>query len=148
MLKMTITNFDKLPLLLCIAFFAVGTGASSLQGEDSQAPKDLRTTEQRVTIGEGSGYLNYPDAQKTLGLQPGDTLHIAPGTYSGLSLGNLSGTADRPITVKCNPRARFTTSIPRNNRFPNIAHVRFENFRYEEYNSQCMEITGASQTRL
>jgi hypothetical protein len=36
-----------------------------------------------VTIGTGSGLLEYPNAQATLKLDPGDTLMIAPGTYLG-----------------------------------------------------------------
>ncbi len=102
----------------------------------------------RIAIGNGSGHLNYPDAQKTLGLQPGDTLYINPGTYSGLSLGNLSGSAASSITVLCDAKALFTTATPQPNELPNIAHLRFENFRYETYNSTCMRITGASHDLL
>ena len=102
----------------------------------------------RVNIGNGSGYLRYLDARATLKLQPGDALHINPGTYSGLSLGNLSGTATSPITVICDPKAVFTTAIPQSNDFPNIAHVRFENFRFEKYNSTCMKISGKSHDLL
>ena len=86
-----------------------------------------------VTIGNGSGHLRYPDAQTTLKLQPGDTLCIRPGIYSGLSLGNLSGSANAPITVVCDSNTVFTTRHPQPNDFPNIAHVRFENFRYVDY---------------
>ena len=103
---------------------------------------------QRVGIGSGSGYLRYPDAQAALKLQPGDTLYVNPGTYSGLSLGNLSGTAGSPITVVCDPKAVFTTVVPQSNDFPNIAHVRFENFRFETYNGTCMKITGKSHDLL
>lgn len=99
---------------------------------------------QRISIGNGSGYLRYADAPAVLKLQPGDTLYINPGTYNGLSLGNLSGTAARPITVTCDPKTVFTTTVPQSNDFPNIAHVRFENFRFETYNSTCMRITGNS----
>ena len=98
----------------------------------------------RISIGSGSGYLSYPKAQATLKLQPGDTLYISPGVYSGLSLGNLSGTATRPITVRCDPQAVFTTATPQFNTFPNVAHVRFEDFRFESYKSTCMKITGRS----
>lgn len=98
----------------------------------------------QVTIGEGSGFLGYPTAQETLRLRPGDTLYVAAGTYSGLALGNLAGTAAAPITVKCDPGAVFTTRDPQANEFPNIAFVRFEGFRYEKYNSTCMRISGAS----
>ena len=98
----------------------------------------------RVNIGNGSGYLNYGDAQATLKLQPGDTIYIKPGVYSGLSLGNLSGAAASPITVTCDPKAVFTTSAPQSNQFPNIAFVRFEGFRFEKYSSRCMQITGNS----
>jgi len=107
--------------------------------QDSQA-----AAPRRVSIGAGSGHLRYSDAQTTLKLKPGGTLTINPGTYSGLSLGNLSGTAANPITVICDPKAVFTTAVPQPNDFPNISHVRFENFRYENYNSTCMRITGAS----
>ena len=102
----------------------------------------------RVTIGDGSGALHYPDAGKTLDLKPGDTLFIAAGTYSAFSLGNLTGSAAAPITVTCDPQAVFTTRTPQVNAFPDIAHVRFENFRYETYNSTCMRITGASHDLL
>ena len=102
----------------------------------------------RVNIGNGSGYLRYGDAQATLKLQPGDTLYVNPGTYSGLSLGNLSGTAANPITVTCDPKTLFTTAVPQFNNFPNIAHVRFENFRFETYKSTCMKITGNSHDLL
>ena len=103
---------------------------------------------QRVTIGNGSGYLRYPTAQETLGLEPGGTLSIAAGTYSGISLGNLSGSAAAPITVKCDPAAVFTTRDPQPNEFPNIAFVRFEGFRFEKYNSTCMRISGSSHDLL
>lgn len=102
----------------------------------------------RVSIGTGSGYLRYGDAQAALKLQPGDTLYINPGTYSGLSLGNLSGTAANPITVICDPKTVFTTTAPQSNEFPNIAYVRFENFRFESYNSTCMKISGKSHDLL
>jgi hypothetical protein len=102
----------------------------------------------RVNIGNGSGYLRYDDAQASLKLQPGDTLYINPGTYSGLSLGNLSGTAANPITVTCDPKTVFTTTVPQFNNFPNIAHLRFEHFRFETYKSTCMKITGNSHDLL
>jgi hypothetical protein len=92
--------------------------------------------------------LRYADAQAALKLQPGDTLYINPGSYSGLSLGNLSGAAARPITVKCDPQTVFTTAVPQANEFPNVAHLRFENFRFEKYNSTCMTINGKSHDLL
>jgi hypothetical protein len=101
-----------------------------------------------VAIGEGSGHLRYPDAQVTLKLRPGDTLCVRPGTYTGLSLGNLSGSANAPITVVCDSNGMFTTRDPQPNDFPNIAHVRFENFRYVDYNGTCLRITGRSHDLL
>ncbi len=101
-----------------------------------------------MNIGDGSGYLNYGDAQATLKLRPGDVLYINPGTYSGLSLGNLAGTTATPITVTCDPQAVFTTVVPQFNNFPNIAHLRFENFRFETYKSTCMKISGKSHDLL
>jgi hypothetical protein len=103
---------------------------------------------QCVTIGNGSGHLRFPDAQTTLKLRPGDTLYINPGTYLGLSLGNLCGSAAAPITVVCDSNTVFTTSTPQPNNFPNIAHLRFQGFRYENYNSTCMRITGQSHDLL
>ena len=100
--------------------------------------------DQRITIGNGSGHLAYPQAQTTLHLQPGDTLYINPGTYSGLALGNLSGSTNAPITILCAPGAIFASRTGQPNDFPNIAHLRFENFTYVNYNSTCMRITGNS----
>ncbi len=102
----------------------------------------------RVTIGTGSGYLKYPDAQETLKLRPGDTVYVAAGKYGGISLGNMAGTAEAPITVMCDPEAVFTTPTPVSNDFTNLAFVRFENFRYEKYNAGCMKIGGNSHDLL
>jgi Right handed beta helix region len=50
----------------------------------------------------GSGDCSVP--QDCIGrLQPGDTLLIHAGTYSGFSIGDLSGTAGAPITIKGAP---------------------------------------------
>ena len=95
-----------------------------------------------VTVGSGSGYLNYPTAQTTLGLQPGDTVYIAAGTYSGLSISNIAGTADAPITIKCDPNAVFSTATAVGNSMANLTFVRFEDFRYESYAARCMNISG------
>jgi hypothetical protein len=105
----------------------------------SQSPLPAR----QVTIGTGSGYLNYPTAQTTLNLQPGDTLYVAAGTYSGISLGNIVGTAAAPITVKCDPNTVFTTTTTIFNAFPTLAFVSFENFRYQNYSGRMMMISGA-----
>ena len=99
-------------------------------------------------IGNGSGHLRYPDAQAALKLQPGDTLFIRPGIYSGLSLGDLSGSAAAPITVLCDSNTVFTTRTPQPNEFMNIAHVRFENFRYVDYNGTGMRFLGRSHDLL
>jgi RNA polymerase sigma-70 factor (ECF subfamily) len=85
-----------------------------------------------VTIGNGSGMLDYPTAQATLKLEPGDVLSIAPGTYLGLSLGNLAGTAEAPITVTCDARTLFTSPGGRSDTFTNLSFVRFENFRIDK----------------
>ncbi len=133
---MAITYFLRLFSLAAAAFSAL------------LAPYLPAAEPQRIVIGTGSGHLHYPDAQAALKLHPGDTLCIAPGKYSGLSLGNLSGTADQPITVTCDASTIFTTTTPQPNDFPNIAFVRFENFRYETYNSTCMRISGDSHDVL
>ena len=126
-------NTRRLVIFTACALVLLGNSL----GADVAAPR-------RVRIGNGSGYLHFGDAQAAVKLHPGDTLYIDPGVYSGLSLGNLCGTAARPITVKCDPKAMFTTATPQPNEFSNIAHVRFEDFRYETYNSVCMRITGNS----
>ncbi len=101
-----------------------------------------------VGIGNGSGHLRYAEAQTTLNLKPGDTLHIKPGTYLGLSLGNLSGSASDPITVACDSNAVFSSRSAQPNDFFNIAHVHFEGFRFQNYNSTCMKVTGQSHDLL
>ena len=53
----------------------------------------------KVSVGTGSGSLSYPNAQTTLGLSPGDTIAIKPGTYSGLSIGNLRGTPQAKVVI-------------------------------------------------
>jgi hypothetical protein len=116
------------------ALFLLGDSAS-LGGEAPRPP---------VVIGTGSGHLSYPDAQAALKLQPGDTLLIGPGVYSGLSLGNLAGSATAPITVRCDATTVFTTRNAQPNDFPNVAFVHFENFRFVNYQSTCMRITGRS----
>ena len=109
---------------------------------------DLTNLTHTRTIGAGSGHLRYPEAQATLELRPGDTLYIRPGVYSGLSLGNLSGSAEAPITVVCDSNTVFTTHDPQPNEFTNIAHVRFENFRFVDYSSTCLHISGQSHDLL
>jgi hypothetical protein len=123
---------------LCLFLFLVAAWPGSLETLAAETPRPP------VAIGEGSGHLRYLEAQSTLKLQPGDTLYVRPGAYSGLSLGNLSGSAGAPITVVCDSNTVFTTRTPQPNDFPNIAHVRFENFRFVDYNSTCLRITGRS----
>lgn len=102
-----------------------------------------------VNIGNGSGNLSYPTAQTTLGLQPGDTVYIVAGTYSGLSLGNIAGTAAAPITITCDPNAVFsTTTAGYSNNMINVTFVNFVNFRYESYASRVMQFSGSSHDLL
>jgi hypothetical protein len=93
-----------------------------------------------VTIGSGAGNLDYPKAQDTLKLQPGDTLRIAAGTYSGISISNLAGTAAAPITVTCAPMTVFAGAGE--GAFANLSFVHFEGFRITE--GPVWHITGAS----
>ena len=99
-----------------------------------------------VTIGTGSGLLEYPNAQATLKLEPGDTLMIAPGTYLGLSLGNLAGTPEAPITVTSDPRTVFTSPGGQSDIFANLAFVHFEGFRIDK--GSPWVFTGASHDLL
>lgn len=52
-----------------------------------------------VLVGGSGGELNYPDAQVTLGLVPGDTIGIRAGTYRSLSFAKLRGTAAAKIAI-------------------------------------------------
>src|SRR5882757_8747002 len=53
----------------------------------------------RVSIGTGSGELNYPTAQATLNLQDGDTLVINAGVYQGITLSNITASPGKRIYV-------------------------------------------------
>ncbi|MET3399110.1 PKD repeat protein [Chitinophaga ginsengisegetis] len=47
----------------------------------------------------GRAEIYYPDAMKTFNVSPGDTLCIPAGEYEYLHLGNLTGTAAKPIVI-------------------------------------------------
>ena len=47
----------------------------------------------------GRAEMYYPDAMSTFKVQPGDTLCIPAGEYEYLHLGNLVGTAAKPIVI-------------------------------------------------
>lgn len=50
----------------------------------------------------------YPDAQTKLNIQPGDTLCIPAGDYTGMHLGNITGTAEKPVVItNCGGLVRF-----------------------------------------
>lgn len=97
-----------------------------------------------VNIGNGSGEIVYPTAQATLNLQPGDTVYIKPGTYDSLQLSGIAGTAASPITVKADPKAVFTTTVPHANPVRDLAYVIFDGLRYEKYAGNAMKVQGAS----
>lgn len=97
-----------------------------------------------VTIGNGSGELDYPTAQQTLNLQPGDTVYINPGAYAGITLSAISGTAARPIIVKADPKTVFRTTVPHANAVHDLAYVVFDGLRYQDYNGNAMKVEGAS----
>lgn len=129
------------PLVVLAILGAALALPGEVMGQTTMASSANRKT---VTIGTGSGVLNYPSAQKTLNLSPGDTLYIAAGTYEGISLGNLNGTADDHITVKCDPNARFSNSNFWNGTFPNVSFVDFQDFRFVAYGGRAFCFSGAS----
>ena len=47
----------------------------------------------------GRAEMYYPNAMATLGVKPGDTLCIPAGEYEYLHLGNITGTADKPVVI-------------------------------------------------
>ncbi|HVI47674.1 MAG TPA: PKD domain-containing protein [Chitinophaga sp.] len=62
------------------------------------------TAGKRITVpvtnsANGRAEMYYPDAMKTLGVNPGDTLCIPAGEYEYIHLGNLLGTAAKPIVI-------------------------------------------------
>jgi hypothetical protein len=100
-----------------------------------------------VTIGSGSGMLSYDTAQETLTLHPGDTLAIAPGTYTGIALSNLHGTPTAPITVMCAPGTVFSSPHEGGDRrFANLSFVHFEDFTIDR--GFTWLFTGASHDLL
>lgn len=106
------------------------------------------TDAKTVTIGAGSGYLDYPTAQQTLDLKPGDTLLIAPGIYTGISLANLHGTAAAPITIKCDPKTVFTSAAYSPGSLTNVSYATFRDFRYQQYPFRALTISGDSHDVL
>jgi predicted esterase len=48
----------------------------------------------------GRAEMYYPNAMATLGVQPGDTLCIPAGEYEYLHLGNITGTAAKPVVIQ------------------------------------------------
>jgi len=75
---------------LALAFYVSPSGSPSSDGSAS-SPWDLQTA------------LNHPAA-----VQPGDTIWLRGGVYSGLFASYLTGTADRPIIVRQYPGERAT----------------------------------------
>jgi hypothetical protein len=63
-------------------------------------------------IGAGSGALNYPTMQSTLGLKDGDVVCIAPGTYAGgATFSNVSATKTA-ITLQNDPSGTVAIGGP------------------------------------
>ncbi|HEX3134605.1 MAG TPA: sigma-70 family RNA polymerase sigma factor [Planctomycetota bacterium] len=133
MSAMSLTTLIAVPVLA--ASIAVGAGVAIASPTPPQHPPAEagvpHVKGKTVTIGTGSGMLDYPTAQATLKLEPGDVLVIAPGTYLGLALGNLAGTAVAPITVTCDPKTIFTSPGGRSDAFSNLSFVTFEGFRID-----------------
>lgn len=131
-------------VLVLAASIAVGAMVAIASPAPPHPPAEAKphTKGKIVTIGTGSGMLDYPTAQATLKLEPGDVLFIAPGTYLGLSLGNLAGTAAAPITVTCDPKTTFTSPGGRSDTFTNLSFVTFEGFRIDH--GSPWVISGAS----
>lgn len=65
------------------------------KGGKTSAPANKRVIA-KTNIGNG---MYYTDAMKSFGLKPGDTLCIAAGDYEFIQLGNLVGTAEKPIVI-------------------------------------------------
>lgn len=72
------------------AFYVSPSGSASGDGSMS-APWDFQTA------------LNHPAA-----VQPGDTIWLRGGTYAGMYVSDLTGTADKPIIVRQYPGERST----------------------------------------
>lgn len=132
---MSVSALISIPVLvvsLAVGSVALATRTPEPAPTPTAVADPLHAKGRVVTIGNGSGMLDYPTAQATLKLEPGDVLMIAPGTYLGLALGNLAGTAQAPITVTCDPKTLFTSPGGRSDTFTNLSFVRFENFRIDK----------------
>ncbi len=142
---MSLTTLIGVPVLAASvavgSFMAVATPPSPPPAPPTEVAKSP-SHGKRVTIGTGSGMLDYPTAQATLKLEPGDELVIAPGTYLGLALGNLAGSATAPITVICDPKTVFTSPGGRSDVFTNLSFVTFQDFRMDHASPWLF--TGAS----
>ncbi len=64
----------------------------------------------RVSVGTGSGSIEYPTAQSTLNLQDGDTLVINGGTYQDMNIGNITASPGKRIYVINNGLVEITQS--------------------------------------
>ncbi|WP_165806698.1 PKD domain-containing protein [Chitinophaga parva] len=78
----------------------------SLGGTTTPPPTNPPPTTggKRITVpmsnsANGRAEIYYPDAMTTFGVNPGDTLCIPAGEYEYVHLGNLVGTADKPIVI-------------------------------------------------
>ncbi len=120
-----------------ILFLAMGLWICNLAGMGISSAKTVK-------IGSGSGEIEYPSAQKTLDLQPGDTVYINPGVYSGLRLSSIAGTAAAPIKVTADKQALFTTKESHENKVFDLTYVVFDGIHYQDYNGNAMKIGGAS----
>jgi dienelactone hydrolase len=74
------------------------------RGTASPPPGTPPTTpgkSKRINVPANSArQIYYPDAMKSLNVQPGDTLCIAAGDYDYIYFNNLQGTADKPIIIQ------------------------------------------------
>ncbi|HEY4147482.1 MAG TPA: PKD domain-containing protein [Chitinophagaceae bacterium] len=64
----------------------------------------------RVSVGTGSGSIEYPTAQATLNLQDGDTLVINGGTYQDMNISNITASPGKRIYVINNGLVEITQS--------------------------------------
>ncbi|WP_143306711.1 PKD domain-containing protein [Chitinophaga vietnamensis] len=92
------------------------------------------TPGRRITLQPNTGAtpgFYYPNANTQLGVNPGDTLCIPPGDYTGMMLGNLSGTAAQPVVIiNCGGLVRFGIN---NTSTSYSTTVDLENCRYVEF---------------
>jgi len=83
----------------------------------------FRSTAQgkKIYVGTGSGFIDYPNAQATLGLQDDDTVMINPGKYKNMTFKNITASPGHRIYIMNSGQVEFNDPQP--SWFSNLTNV-------------------------